>query len=373
MNVVYAYPWDIVGDPAAPERFAGLGVDAVALAASYHSVRAATPFHPGHRLVNAHAACYVPVRPTAWGRLAPATPSWTAADAFVQARDALKAVGLAVHAWTVFTHNSHLGSAHPDLVVRNAFGDLYPYALCPAQPDVVEYCRTLAREIVLLGEPDAVILEACGPLGFRHGGPHEKTDGADWSPVQADLLSLCFCTACAKTCPDGLGERVRAGIDGSPASVEAALGDLAPAVRDRRTALTADLQRAVVAEVRGLPVTVHATAHPWAAGAFTPHVHGVRAEVLVANCWGDPDADTAGLRRLRALAGDGVRVGAYVLALPPRSPAALKDHLARYAEAGAEEFHLYHGGLASRSRLDALAAAVGARPKGDAAPPIGPC
>ena len=46
--------------------------------------------------------------------------------------------GLQVEAWIVLTHNSTLGRAHPDLVVRNAFGDAYPYALCPAAQDVQE-------------------------------------------------------------------------------------------------------------------------------------------------------------------------------------------------------------------------------------------
>ncbi|GAA3814790.1 hypothetical protein GCM10022226_39530 [Sphaerisporangium flaviroseum] len=27
--IAYIYPWDVVGDPAAPERLAGFGVDAV--------------------------------------------------------------------------------------------------------------------------------------------------------------------------------------------------------------------------------------------------------------------------------------------------------------------------------------------------------
>jgi len=43
------YPWDVDGDPAAPDRIAGLGLAAVTLAAAYHAVRAVTPFHPRHR------------------------------------------------------------------------------------------------------------------------------------------------------------------------------------------------------------------------------------------------------------------------------------------------------------------------------------
>ncbi|TMR93926.1 hypothetical protein EJK15_36845, partial [Nonomuraea basaltis] len=64
MNIAYVYPWDVVGDPAAPERLAALGVDAVALAASYHSTRAATPYHPSHRVLDVpYPAFYLPIRP----------------------------------------------------------------------------------------------------------------------------------------------------------------------------------------------------------------------------------------------------------------------------------------------------------------------
>lgn len=364
MNVIYAYPWDVLGDPAAPARLAALGVDAVALAASYHSVRAATPFHPTHRLVDARAACYVPVRPSAWtGRLVPATPSWTSPDAFVRARDLLRAEGLAVHAWVVLTHSSPLGTADPDLTVRNAFGDIYPYALCPSHSDVADYCRTLVREIVELGAPDAVILEACGPMGFRHGGTHEKTDGADWSQVQADLLSLCFCAACAGRYPWGLAPLVRAGVDGSPDSVEDALGDLAPAVREVRTGLAEELQRLVVPEAGALPVTLHASPDPWATGPFAWTGPKSPVRTLVGNCWGDVESSAEKLARLRALASPGTRIGAYVLALPPRpaDPVRMREEMDRYSSAGAEEFHIYHGGLASAGRLRTITDALAAR------------
>lgn len=53
-----AYAWDYAGDPAAAPRAARLGLDAVAVAASYHATRAATPLHPEHRFHDAEqAAC----------------------------------------------------------------------------------------------------------------------------------------------------------------------------------------------------------------------------------------------------------------------------------------------------------------------------
>ncbi|MGN9838094.1 hypothetical protein ACTMTI_08220 [Nonomuraea sp. H19] len=390
MNIAYVYPWDVVGDPSAPERVASLGVEAVALAASYHSTRAATPYHPAHRVLDVpYPACYLPIRPSSWGRLVPAAPTWTPADAYLQARDALKAAGLKVHAWTVLTHNSHLGAAHPDLVVRNAFGDPYPYALCPAHEDVIEYCERLVQEILTVGEPDALILEACGPMGYGHQSVHEKTSGADWTSADSDLLSLCFCTACAPRYPETTRDVVRAAVDRTPpphtpgtgaaaaaaqastnraaaaSTIEEALGPLADEVRAIRLGLSDSLRQRLIAVARStapdVPITLHANPDPWAAGAFAALPSGEPgADVLVANCWGEPSTDAARLARLSELSTPGQRVGAYVLALPPRpaDAAVLADQLRAYAKAGAAEFHLYHAGLASPERLAALTEAL---------------
>ncbi|MGN9781938.1 hypothetical protein ACTMTF_10945 [Nonomuraea sp. ZG12] len=390
MNIAYAYPWDIVGDPAAPERLAALGVDAVALAASYHSTRAATPRHPGHRVLDVpHSAFYLPVRPEAWGRLVPAAPTWTTPDAYLLASEELRAAGLKVYAWTVLTHNAHLGQAHPDLVVRNAFGDRYPYALCPSWEDVADYCERLVREVLTAGEPDGLILEGCGAMGFGHQSVHEKTAGADFD---ADLMSLCFCARCADRYPAGTRERVQAAIDTGSApqpapaartparlqephraltvgtgsgALEAALGPLADEVGAVRVELSASLRRLLTATARqvapDVPITLHADPNPWATGPFAALPEGEQAaDVLVGNCWGDPAKDAARLSRLGELCAPGQRVGAYVLALPPR-PAdaqALAELLRTYVKAGASEIHLYHAGLASPQRLTAMADAL---------------
>ncbi|MFF5205823.1 hypothetical protein [Streptosporangium sp. NPDC000396] len=368
MKVAYAYPWDLVGDPAAAERIAGLGVEAVALAASYHATRAATPYHPAHRVLEVpHSAFYLPVRPEAWGTLVPASPTWTPPDAYLRARDTLTAAGLKVLAWTVLTHNSHLGTAHPDLVTRNAFGDRYSHALCPAHPDVVDYCERLVREILTLGEPDGLVLESCGPAGFPHQNTHEKTAGADWTGVLADLLSLCFCTACAPRHPEGVRRLVEQAVDEAAplASMAEALGESAEAVRAVRVELSAHLRARLIAVARevapGTPITLHATPDPWATGAFAALPYGeAGVDVLVGNCWGDPAGDAERLARLAAMTQPGQRVGAYVLALPPRpaDAAVLAEQLAAYAKAGATEFHLYHAGLASPARLAALREAL---------------
>ena len=142
----HAYPWDLIGDPDFIARVTDLGIDEVTLAAHYHSVRAATPQHPGHQVVTAaHAAFHRPVRPEVWAdrRLAPVPAEWIDdPDSFATTAQAIREAGMRVNAWIVFTHNTRLGSEHPDLAVVNCFGDRYPYALCPQQEEVRDYSAT---------------------------------------------------------------------------------------------------------------------------------------------------------------------------------------------------------------------------------------
>jgi hypothetical protein len=78
-SVGYAYTSDYVDDPAAASRAGSPGLDAVALAASYHATPAGAPLHPDHRVFEAEtAACHVPIRESAWRgrRLVPVAPTW---------------------------------------------------------------------------------------------------------------------------------------------------------------------------------------------------------------------------------------------------------------------------------------------------------
>ncbi|MFC7615740.1 hypothetical protein ACFQV2_21850 [Actinokineospora soli] len=241
----------------------------------------------------AHAAFYLPVRPERWtGRLVPREPSWD--GGYLDARDRLRAKGIPTHAWTVLTHSTVLGSANPDLAVRNAFGEVYEYALCPSADEVADYCATLVAEVVEVGEPDGLVLEACGPLGVDHGGHHDKLEFAAWTKVQRQLLSLCFCAACARRFtaagvdPARLAEIVRGAS--RPDSVEDALGELADPVRAVRTGIASGLRARLVEEARGLPVTLHGNPDPWQTGPFATvadsALDGVDAVVI--NAWGTP-------------------------------------------------------------------------------------
>jgi hypothetical protein len=361
----HAYPWDVLGDPDFPARVQGLGVGTVALAASYHSARAATPLHPRHQTVLAdYAALYRPVRPGAWAgrRLAPKGPLWMVEpDPFGEAVSLLRAGGLRVAAWIVLTHNSRLGAAHPDTCVVNCFGERYPYALCPSHPEVRDYAATLAAEALRDVPVDEVSLEACGQLGLVHQCHHEKSDGA-WTPDAVRLLSVCCCAACrsawrqADLDPDRTVERLRAAVRaealGEPVAVPEDVALLA--VRHAATdALRHQVLAAVADAAPGVEVTLHAHPDPWATGASPGLTATAAADVdaVLVPVWPTTPASADLVASTAAVAST---VDSYVTVLPPVDPADLPEHARRLRAAGASRLSLYHLGLVPAWRHRAL-------------------
>jgi len=359
----HAYPWDVVGDPSFAGRVADLGIEAVTLAAAYHSARAATPLHPRHQLVDAsYAALYRPVREPVWQahRLRPQPPQWMdVPDPFGQAAETLRAAGLRVTAWIVLTHNTRLGTAHPELAVQNCFGQRYPYALCPRNEPVRAYAATLAAEALHDVAVDGVSLEACGQLGLTHLSHHEKTDDA-WTAEAARLLSICCCAACQDGWQErgldlvavlaALREAVAGEASGTPRPLTDDMAAALLAVRHQAAdALRAQVLEAVRRQAPDAPVTLHAHPDPWATGA-SPGLTATaakEADALLVPAWPTTPA-TADLVARAAAAGP--PVDAYVTLLPPADPAELPAHIRRLVAAGASRLSLYHLGLAPRWR-----------------------
>jgi hypothetical protein len=355
---VFAYTWDLVGDPDAAVRIAELGADTVTLQAAYHAVRGITPWHPAHRVVHAeHAAAYFPIRSDRWSGLRPHAPSWGVdnPDRFGTAAAALTAAGLSVEAWLVLTHSSAVGAAHPDVTVRNAYGERYPYALCPSHQAVREYALTLVSEVCAQYDVGALMLEACGWLGFDHGSHHEKTDGAELSATARRLLSLCFCPACRTALgsdADRMAQSARAAVDaelhGSPAPVVDAA-----ALLNHRATVIADLVREAKSLAGGdRRVLLMATDDPWVTG---PDVgvdfQAVTPDAFVLKCWDDAGAAA---RQLKAAA---QRTDIPLIA----NVTALNEHwdgVTELLEAGATGVRYYHAGLASQARLDRIRTAI---------------
>uniref|UniRef100_A0AAU3H3D9 Alanine-rich protein n=1 Tax=Streptomyces sp. NBC_01401 TaxID=2903854 RepID=A0AAU3H3D9_9ACTN len=384
----FLYPWDVVGDPDAPARLAGLGVQQVTLAAAYHSTRALTPRHPGHRIVTAeHAAVLYPPDAARWAGREPRpyTQTWvTGDDPYAEAADALAAAGLQVHSWVVLAHNSRLGAERPDTSVVNAYGDRYPWAPCIAQPAVHAYLVDLAAEAAVRPGTAGTELESCGWYGFAHLHAHDKTSGVALGDAAQYLMSLCFCADCrAGYATVGLdAEQLRTAVrralepvfagSGSGeqgwAAVEKLLGaGLADATLRWRVQVARGLQEAAVAAVRAaaapdFQVLLHADPASYRTGANvgTDPAHILStADGVVLPCTGGEQARDAVLGPFAGLSGV-LAANFNVVSGMGGSPTTLAQDAAHAASLGANELRLYHAGLASGPDLSAVTDALSA-------------
>ncbi len=357
----YSYPWDYLGDDAAFDRVAALDLDVVALAASYHATRLATPLHPTRRVTEIESsAAYFPLREDVWKsrRLRPHTPDvWIGPHAFVDAATRLSEQGIDVDGWIVLSHVDHRDTGTIDLTVRNAFGEVYPYALCPSHEAVRDYCTTLVTETLRSAPLRGVVLEACGPMGIEHSGAHDKIDLAQWGLVERQLLSLCFCHACANDMrdadidPEELARTVQETLARAAPTMDDALGVMCAAVAAFRSSRSTNLQRDVIEAARQVngeaSVTLHASASPWATGSFAATTSDALALVdsAVANCWDESRAE----HEIAELGIMTSGIGAYLRLDHEWSSS--EQILSRYADAGVAELHLYHLGLLSATSL----------------------
>jgi len=213
---VYAYPWNFQDTEGMVTRIQALGAGEISLAASYHAGKF---LQPG----DAQARVYFPedgtiyFRPRkAYGIVRPQVSRLTAE------RDVLAELcrrdDIAVNAWTVLLHNTRLGMLHPELTARNAFGDAYPYSLCPSQPAVRAYAVSLCSDIAENYRLKSLLLETPGFLTYGHGFHHEFAQMPPNAWLDA-MLGLCFCDPCragakrAGIDADGLAARICTAVD----------------------------------------------------------------------------------------------------------------------------------------------------------------
>jgi len=193
---LYAYPWDLPGQQS--EGFVAelrqSGIDSLCLATAYHAGKFLRPHGAGsHVYFPEDGTVHCRVRPERYGRIQP-RESEVARDGdpfglFAGRGD------IGVTAWAVLMHNTRLGMAYPETVVRNAFGDPYWYSLCPANPDVQDYAVALCTDLADRYPVHGLVLESAGWMAYRHGFHHEfALVGAN--PWLDGMLGLCFCKHC---------------------------------------------------------------------------------------------------------------------------------------------------------------------------------
>ncbi|MEO8757153.1 MAG: hypothetical protein ABI398_05295 [Devosia sp.] len=195
-KAIYSYAWDLAetGIGAAIDEFMAIGLDTVTIAGSYHAGKFLRPHgKTGKVYFPEDGTTYFGSDESRYGAIKPRPNSMLAG------RDVLRELTddgrVAINVWLVLLHNTALGMAHPESVVRNAFGDPYFYSLCPSAPDARAYARGLARDVTETYPIAGISMEAPGFAPYAHGYHHEFALLPS-NPWLENLLGLCFCDRC---------------------------------------------------------------------------------------------------------------------------------------------------------------------------------
>ncbi len=373
-TALWSYPWDLLAEGLDESlgRIADMGLTAISLAVSYHAGMVFLPHNPRQkiRFLEDGALYFRPAASHFRGleiqpRLSELTADLDPLDAICQAANRH---GLDVIAWTVCCHNSYQGERHPATATCNAFGDVYPFALCPSQPAVRAYLTALMR--ALSDYPLKTIqLESYGFGGFYHGHHHEKIL-ANLDGLSAYLMGLCFCSACQRAAEEqGIDfQRVRNATrayleatflghiptrGATPAEVLEAVPELAPylALRDQ---IIADWVHELA----------RASSKPLALLGAAPGTADCIAEVTDCAYRRTPAEVEQDVRASRQAISPGLTLGIGLEATPHLSPDAenLKAKVRVAWEAGADGLYFYNYGLMPLPSLEWLKAALRERP-----------
>lgn len=210
---LWAYPWDLLdeGLDAALKRVADAGIAEVSVAVLYHGGMLLLPHNPRRKVYFPEdgVAYYAPDDRFYGGTALKPTQSTLTKDCdpLDQICRAAASCDLETVAWVVCLHNGRLGLENPSLTLENAFGDHYPYALCPSQPDVGAFLEGVVADLSRRYPLAKIEVEALYHQRYPHDWSHPK-EGTNRTQIAADLLSLCFCRACLKA-----GQE--AGVDGA--------------------------------------------------------------------------------------------------------------------------------------------------------------
>jgi hypothetical protein len=210
LKTIFTYPWDLHDDGidrALDMIQNAANLNGVSLAFAYHVATFFLPHNPRRKIhfgedgivlfvPDAKHWSQVKIRPRVSGLV-------QGADWLRRIIDKIKNRGLYLTAWTVFFYNHYLARTYPDCAKRDALGNANLAQLCPANPDVRQYAKALATDIVMSYKPDAIYLESLCYLPFSYGFLGTKVL-TPISPRAEFLLGLCFCPHCLKAASEGL-------------------------------------------------------------------------------------------------------------------------------------------------------------------------
>lgn len=224
---IYIYPWDLRDEGAGRvfDRLVSWGINSMSMALAYHAGRFILPHNPVRRVYFPQdGRVYFPVAMKYYRTPLKPAAAAVADDEYLNEITAeCTGRNIEFQAWLVLLHNSRLGNRHPRSAVRNVFGDRYPYALCPARPEVREYARGMVHNLLDKFAVKKLFLESLSFMGFEHGYHHEMY-GTELSPTQKSLLGFCFCEVCLEKAQQSgidvekLTGAVKAIIDGGKAA-----------------------------------------------------------------------------------------------------------------------------------------------------------
>jgi hypothetical protein len=371
-SAIWVYPWDLLAEGLDESlgHIASLGIRGINLAVSYHSGMLLLPHNPRQKVrFLEDGAVYFQPQPDQFHGLAiqPRVSELAHhADPLAAICAAAQRHGIEVIAWTVCCHNTYQGERHSDLVLQNAFGDPYPFALCPSQPEVQCYLEALLR--ALSAYPlRAIQLESYDYMGFYHGHHHEKVL-MPLGSVAAELMGLCFCPACQRAAEqanldfEALRRETRQYLEGvlaghiAPATERSALSVLpvlALYYELRERTVTSFLHRLIRASAKPLsPIGISASA----VRELGPRV----GEVTICTYRVAPEDVAADIRAARNLVGSAPRLAIGIEATPLTSPSAtnLAGKVRAAWDAGANALYFYNYGLMPLSSLQWLGEAL---------------
>ncbi len=369
-STIWTYPWDMVesGPDQVARELSSAGLDGVSLAATYHCFDQLRPHgRLGRLLTSERSAAYYPARDDAYGKLRPARSNLLSGNAWTECADVARDHDLTVTAWTLFLHNTHLATTHPECAQMTCTGDRLRHQLCPSNPDVREYACSLAQDLSAVDPVSVIECESLSFGAYGHTHFHPKI-GVELGTGGWFLFSLCFCDDCIASAEDHgiditeLRSRCLAEVEAvfdsgeplesSPADLLSADSDLQAFVNLRDSTVTTLIED--VASASRKPIRLLVMGERLTSGVDVPAI-ARSVEAVEYLCY-SPDTD----RTLETLSsafqqvGDACRVAAGLQAYPPASTSGeqLAASVQAARETGSDLISFYNYGIMPRRNLE---------------------